>query len=102
MLLDRPMQALPDCNEALRLRPGYGDALDGRGIIELKLKKAAAARADCDAALRSYTRDAQALYCRGLARHRLGDKQGGDADIAAAKTVNPAIAETFASYGLKG
>ena len=41
------------------------------------------------------------LYGGGLARQRTGDQAGGDADIAAARTIRPDIAEEMAQYGLK-
>ena len=35
--------------------------------------------------------DAKALYGRGLAKHRNGDATGGDADMAAAKALDPDV-----------
>jgi tetratricopeptide (TPR) repeat protein len=47
--------------------------------------------ADYDEALRLDPNDADALLYRGLDKQRLGDKAGGEADIAAAKRINPNI-----------
>jgi tetratricopeptide (TPR) repeat protein len=47
--------------------------------------------ADYGEALRLNPNDADALLYRGLDRQRLGDKAGGEADIAAAKRINPNI-----------
>ena len=41
------------------------------------------------------------LYGRGLAKARKGDRNGGTAEIAAAKAVKSDIADEFARYGLK-
>lgn len=47
--------------------------------------------ADYDEALRLDPDDADALLYRGLDKQRLGDKAGGEADVAAAKRMNPNI-----------
>jgi len=47
--------------------------------------------ADYDEALRLDPNDADALLYRGLDKQRLGDKAGGEADVAAAKRMNPNI-----------
>ena len=47
--------------------------------------------ADYDEALRLDPNDADALLYRGLDKQRLGDKAGGEADVAAAKRINPNI-----------
>ena len=51
----------------------------------------ARAVADYDEALRLNPNDADALLYRGIDKQRLGDKAGGDADVAAAKRMNPNI-----------
>jgi len=57
--------------------------------------------ADYDAALRINPKHASSLYGRGLAKRRSGNVSGGDGDIAAAKLIQPDIADEFASYGLR-
>ena len=59
------------------------------------------ALADYDAALAQNAKDADSLYGRGLAKLRSGDTARGNADLAAAKTIDGGIAETFARYGVK-
>lgn len=51
----------------------------------------ARAVADYDEALRLNPNDADALLYRGIDKQRLGDKVGGEADVAAAKRMNPNI-----------
>jgi tetratricopeptide (TPR) repeat protein len=92
--------ALRDCNEALRLRPDFTDALDSRGLTYLKLKLNALALADYDAALRLKPNQASSLYGRGISKLRSGKVAEGNADIAAAKALDARIAEEFAAYGV--
>jgi hypothetical protein len=56
--------------------------------------------ADYNSALRLDSKLPSALYGRGFAKLKKRDLAGGDADIAAAKTVEPNIEEEFARYGL--
>ena len=56
--------------------------------------------ADYDAVLRAAPKNAGALYGRGIAKLRKGDKEGGEADIAAANTLNAEIAKAFAKLGV--
>jgi tetratricopeptide (TPR) repeat protein len=57
--------------------------------------------ADYDAMIRVLPHDARALYGRGLAKARKGDRAGGEADVASAKAITPAIAEELSRSGLK-
>jgi tetratricopeptide (TPR) repeat protein len=91
--------ALADCNEALRLMPGYVPALDSRAFIHLRSGRFREAIADYDAALMGSPSDHYSLYGRGIAKLRLGDTEGGQADIAASKAQQDVSAE-FTAYGL--
>jgi hypothetical protein len=62
--------------------------------------KYADAIADDTAALASMPKLAPSLYIRGLAKNKSGDAAGGDADIAAAKAIDPKIADTYTGYGV--
>ena len=46
-------------------------------------------------------RHADALFGRGIARLRGGDRAGGDAGIAAASTLDSGIAERYARHGVR-
>ena len=93
-------EALADCNEALRLAPDDPGTLDSRGFTYLKLGLFAQAIADYDAALARNPRGPGSLYGRGLARLGQNDPEGGRADLAAAKALDPGVAEEFRRYGL--
>ena len=100
-VLGRLDEALADCNEALRLAPNNSGALDSRGFTYLKLGRFEQAIADYDAALARSPRQPSSLYGRGQARLRSKkDLEGGRADLAAAKALDPDVAAEFARYGL--
>jgi tetratricopeptide (TPR) repeat protein len=100
-VLGRLEEALADCNEALRLAPDDPTTLDSRGFTYLKLGRFEQAIADYDAALARNPRDPGSLYGRGLARLRSqNDPEGGRADLAAAKALDPGVVAEFARYGL--
>jgi Caspase domain/Tetratricopeptide repeat len=100
-MLDELQTALKDCDEALRIRPRFADALDSRGLVKLKIGLPRNAIADYDAALRINARQASSLYGRGIAKMRSGNTAGGNSDIAAAKSIDPDIAQEFATYGIQ-
>ena len=77
------LEAMADCNESLRVRPGDGNALRSRGLVHLKLKEVDSALADYDAALKADSKDAFSLYGRGTAKRWKGDATGADADVEA-------------------
>jgi tetratricopeptide (TPR) repeat protein len=94
------LQALADCDESLRLRPGSGDTLNSRGLVQLKRGVLDRAAADYAAAVAQDGKDADSLFGRGIARLRLGDLAGGQTDIAAAAAIRPGIAEDYVAYGV--
>jgi tetratricopeptide (TPR) repeat protein len=91
--------ALADCNQALSLQTDDYEAMDSRGFVYFRLNQFDKALADYNAVVAAMPTSASALYMRGVVRRRMGDN-GGDADIAAAKAIKPAIAETYAKYGV--
>lgn len=92
--------ALADCNVALRLSPNRRSTLGNRAFTYLKMKRLPEAIADCNAVLRLNSKDAFALFARGIARRLSGERPGGDADIAAANAIDPGIAAYFAQRGV--
>lgn len=91
--------ALADCDKSLKLEVN-GYTYDSRGLVHLRLDKNEEALADFDAALKEDAGAASSLFGRGVAKRRLGDKPGGDKDIAAAKKIDRSIAKTFAQRGV--
>jgi predicted aspartyl protease/tetratricopeptide (TPR) repeat protein len=92
-------QALADCNDALKLRPGRAAYLDSRGLVYLRKGDFKSAIADYDAALRTQ-QIPESLYARGVARLHLGDTVRGQADIAAATALEKDIAARAAKNGV--
>jgi tetratricopeptide (TPR) repeat protein/predicted aspartyl protease len=100
---DLPL-ALTDCNAALkRATKGsvfYAQVADSRGLVFLRLGDYAKSIADYDVAIASEPKTAWSWYGRGIAKLRQQQTAAGDADIAQAKSLEPAIAERAGHYGI--
>jgi tetratricopeptide (TPR) repeat protein len=94
-------EAAADCDQALTLAPNAAEVMGSRALINLKSGRTQAALTDYDHALASGKPVAGWLFGRGIAKIRLGDKAGVDADIAAAKRLEPDIAKQYARYGVR-
>lgn len=92
-------QALKECDRALELQT-HPATFDTRALVRYRLGRYREAIADADRALALDQNLVASLYIRGLAKLRVGDKSGGDGDIAAAKRKNAAIAEEYSVYGI--
>jgi Flp pilus assembly protein TadD len=90
---------LADCNEAIKLKAGNGNAFDNRGLAYLKLGQLEQAIVDFDSALKFNPKVPGSLFGRGMAKLARGDSAGA-ADIEAAKSLKPNIAEIFAKSGV--
>ncbi len=90
--------AIADYDEALRLEPRSELAYFNRATARVRLKEYEAAAADYDSAL-EIKNSSISLFGRGVAKRHRGDIAGGDADIAAAKALDPDVAREMA--GLK-
>ena len=88
-------QQIERCSELIdsraESRQNLAIAYYNRGIAYENLDNYAKAIADYTEALALDPEDADALLYRGLDKIRLGDKAGGEADIAAAKRIDPNI-----------
>jgi tetratricopeptide (TPR) repeat protein len=93
-------QALKDCGDALYYSDGNTEATIVRGMVELKLQRAADALADFEKAVSYEPHNARALYGRALARLRSGDKGGADKDLAAARRYGFDVAAEYDEIGL--
>jgi tetratricopeptide (TPR) repeat protein len=92
--------ALADCQQSLKLRPGDGGTLGNLGLVYLRLGRFDDAIASYDAAVAKKGTSAWQRFGRGIAEHRKGDMNGGNADISAAKSMDPNIESTFVGMGL--
>lgn len=92
-------QALADCEAAVKLSRSMA-IVDSRGLVRLKLGQHDAAIADYDAVLKQQPKAAWTLYARGVAKQRKGLKAEGDADIAAATSIDPKVVEQAKRAGL--
>jgi len=100
-VVDRLEEALVDCNESLRLRPGDPSTLASRGFAFLKLGSSKLAIADYDAQIRASPGNPYALFGRGIGKRMTGDLSGGNADMAAAKTIDADIEVAMAKLGVR-
>ena len=107
---------LDDCNHALALRPQAAAKtgtligedlapedpaiLDSRGLVYLRLGNLKDSIRDYDSALQINPNMPTALYARGLAELREGQKVQGEADLAAAGKLDSGIAGYFKNMGL--
>jgi tetratricopeptide (TPR) repeat protein len=98
---DRFEEALLDCNESLRLRPGDASSLASRGFAYLKLGRSPEAIADYDAEIKKNPGNPYSLFGRGVGKRLTGDLSGGNADLAAAKTIDSGIEDAMAKLGVR-
>ena len=96
--------ALADCNAAVRRAdhstPVFAEASEARGFVYLLKGECDKAIADYDAALTLQSRNAPALYGRGICKRRKGLAAAGDGDIAMAKIASPEVEAEFAALGI--
>ncbi|HEX3366146.1 aspartyl protease family protein [Phenylobacterium sp.] len=91
--------ALADCDQALR-HDRTAEVMVNRGLVLLRLGKWDEAIVQYTAAIKAQPRAPRALYGRGLAEQKKGQKTEGDADLAAALAITPTMTAEFRRYGL--
>ncbi|HEY2356944.1 MAG TPA: aspartyl protease family protein [Phenylobacterium sp.] len=92
-------KALADCDLATR-RDHNSQIMTYRGLVLYRMGRTDEAVLQYGAAIRAQPLAAQALYLRGLAELKKGDKAAGDADLAAAKAIDPNLTQEFRRFGL--
>ncbi|RDJ00595.1 tetratricopeptide repeat protein [Dyella solisilvae] len=93
--------ALKDCHKAIK-RDGQNPAyLDSLGLVELRLGHYPESIKAYEQALVQKPRSAWTHYGLGLAEIRGGQQQAGNADLVAARTLDPQIDTRATKYGLK-
>ena len=84
--------SISDYSAAILLEPKYGEHFYNRGSAYLGRDDYSRALKDFDEAIRLNFHDkALALYWRGITRQQIGDRAEGQADIAAAKKIDPNV-----------
>jgi tetratricopeptide (TPR) repeat protein len=92
------VKALSDCDIALKLSPLNLDVRATRGFVFLKLGDPQMALNEYNALLDRDPNRPVALYGRGLALMRIGKPKQGEREMAAARAIDPEIADSFARY----
>ena len=95
-----------DCDRAVELSRDPDVFGQRRAPVLLRAGEYKRALSDYDAVLRHAARqglgvDPYALFGRGIARKKLGDAAGADADLKAARRQHPGIDQEYAALGLK-
>lgn len=97
VMLDK---ALDDCRRAIRRDGARAEYLDSLALVQLRLKHYAEAIGGYEQALAQQPQSAWSRYGLGLARIRSGQVAAGNADLAAAKAIDPRIGTRFAQLGI--
>lgn len=91
--------ALADCDAAIR-KDRNSVLMTYRGLVLYRMGRVDDAVTQYAAAIRAQPRAAMALYLRGLAEEKTGDKTAGEADFAAARAIAPGLAQEYRRFGL--
>lgn len=92
--------ALKDCNAALSARPHTPAFLDSRGLVRVRVGDYAKAISDYNEALAANDKMAWSYYGRGIAKLKLGQKEGGEADIKKAKDLESDLPDKARRLGI--
>jgi len=93
-------QAETDCAGAIQKAPKMAAYWDSFALVALRAGRLDEALKRYDQALALNPRQAPSLYARGITRLRAGDKTQGQADIAAARALDPAADQELTEAGL--
>lgn len=92
--------ALRDCTRAIELMDSPASALDSRAMVYFRLDRVEEALGDLDAALESEPELTDSLFLRGVIRKAKGHA-GADADLTAARMMDPQVETRYAKWGIK-
>jgi tetratricopeptide (TPR) repeat protein len=93
-------RALKDCKRAQSIDPGNGAVADRLGFLNLRLARLEEAVVELSKSIEWAPRQAASRFARGLARLRKGDREGGEADLRAARRLDFDIDHAFARLGM--
>lgn len=91
--------ALKDCTSAIELAQTPAAALDSRAMVYFRMGRLDEALADLDAANELSPMSA-VLFLRGIVKRRIGDEEGSNADLAAARLMYPRVDAEYARFGV--
>ncbi len=74
--------------------------MNWRGYAYFRLGNFTKAERDFDGAARMYPNEPVYLYERGVAKMRMGDRAGGQNDVAAAKKMSAAVVKKMAEMNI--
>jgi tetratricopeptide (TPR) repeat protein len=89
-----------DCLRSLAVKPNAGDVLDSLAFVRFRQGRFDEALNGFGAALIQNPKQAESLYMRGIVKLRLGDADGGQADVAAAQTQDSTLPARYANWGV--
>jgi tetratricopeptide (TPR) repeat protein len=92
--------ALAECNTALQKTPNDGTLRGVCGFVRYRIGDTAGAIEAYDAAIAAQPDQPLVRYLRGVAKLK-AKLPGGQSDIAAAEALDPSVAQTLASFGVK-
>ncbi len=96
----KPNDAIAPCTLLLEYSPYLGEVMNWRGYAYFRLGNFTKAERDFDGAARMYPNEPVYLYERGVAKMRMGDRAGGQNDVAAAKKMSAAVVKKMAEMNI--
>ena len=97
---DKLNKAKSDCTAALRKAPDTPSFIEALGWVYLRLGKFDQSIREFDSALKQQPKLVESLYGRGIDELRLGNAAAGQADVTAARALQPDIVDRMRIYGI--
>jgi tetratricopeptide (TPR) repeat protein len=94
-------EALADLDTVVRLKPEFAAAYFMRGAIAFRRSDFKRAEKEFDAAAVKLPSYYQAIYARGAAKVRSGEKSAGEADMRTARGMSSHVEEDLALMGIR-
>lgn len=94
-------EALADLDTVVRLKPDFAPAYFMRGAIAFRRSDFRRAEQEFDGAADRLPTYYQAIYARGVAKSRAGDKAAGEADMKTARGMSSRVEEDLALMDIK-
>lgn len=94
-------EALADLDTVVRLKPDFAPAYFMRGAIAFRRSDFRRAEQEFNGAVDRLPTYYQAIYARGVAKSRAGDKAAGEADMKTARGMSSRVEEDLALMDIK-